>query len=634
MTIESKTVPTGTGIGAGSAHTAPRSASAVTRAHAMPFGAEVLDRGRVWFRLWAPGTKAVELCVVRAGAEETFAMSRTREGWFETIQAAPPGTRYRYRVGGDLAVPDPASRFQPEDVHGPSQVIDPRAYEWHDAGWRGRPWEEVVLYELHVGSFTPEGTYAGLERKLEYLRALGITAVELMPLADFPGQRSWGYDGVLPYAPDAQYGRPDDLKRLIDKAHALGLMMFLDVVYNHFGPEGNYLSQYAPAFFTDRHHTPWGQAINFDGPDNRTVRDYYIHNALYWLEEFHFDGLRFDAVHAIRDDSTPDILVELSDVVARGPGKARHVHLVLENDDNLSRYLKPDASGRRPYDGQWNDDIHHAMHVVASGESGGYYMDYADAPLERLGRCLAEGFAYQGDASAFRHGERRGEPSVEVAPTAFVSFLQNHDQIGNRAFGERITRLAAPERVRALSAIFLLAPSPPLLFMGQEWATVRPFPFFCDFGAELAHAVTEGRRKEFARFPEFSDPRARARIPDPNDAATFAQAILDWDATERGDGAEWLAWHRDVLRVRHAEIVPRLAQLAPHAGRYTVLSDRGLRVEWTLREGGALRLLANLSDAPRRMRAPEGRVLYKYPAAAASWDGGQFPPWAVVWSAG
>ncbi|MFL6648926.1 MAG: malto-oligosyltrehalose trehalohydrolase [Sulfurifustaceae bacterium] len=601
----------------------------------MPFGAEALDNGTVRFRLWAPGAQAVELCFVGAGAEARFAMTRQAEGWFETVQAVRAGSRYHYRMGGDRGVPDPASRFQPEDVHGPSQVIDPRTYVWSDSAWRGRPWEEVVLYELHVGSFTAEGTYAGLERKLEYLRALGVTAVELMPLADFPGQRSWGYDGVLPYAPDAQYGRPDDLKRLIDKAHALGLMVFLDVVYNHFGPEGNYLSQYAPAFFTDRHHTPWGQAINFDGPGSRTVRDYYIHNALYWLEEYHFDGLRFDAVHAIRDDSTPDILMELADAVARGPGRERHVHLVLENDDNLARYLKPDANGRRPYDGQWNDDIHHAMHVLATAESAGYYADYADAPLEHLGRCLAEGFAYQGDASAFRHGEPRGEPSVDVAPTAFVSFLQNHDQIGNRAFGERITRLAPPERVRALSAIFLLAPSPPMLFMGQEWATERPFPFFCDFGPELAQAVTEGRRKEFARFPEFSDPQARERIPDPNDPATFAQAVLDWDAVERDASADWLAWHCEVLRVRHAEIVPRLAQLASGAGRYALLKERGLQVEWMLQEGGVLRLLANLSDVPLAVPTPSGRIIYKYsPAAAEPWSGGQLPPWAVVWSAG
>lgn len=601
----------------------------------MPFGAELTGDGTARFRLWAPSARQVELCLLRENGEErTLLIKGQADGWYEAAMPAAAGARYRYRINGEIAVPDPVSRFQPEDVHGPSELIDPKAFTWSDDDWRGRPWEEVVLYELHVGSFTPQGDYGGVQARLEHLRGLGVTAVELMPLADFPGRHNWGYDGVLPFAPDGQYGRPETLKTLVDTAHRMGMMVFLDVVYNHFGPEGNYLSLYAAPFFTERHHTPWGAAINFDGPESRTVRDYYVHNALYWLEEYHFDGLRFDAVHAIRDDSVPDILTELAQAVAQGPGKERYVHLVLENDDNIARYLAPDATGRALYGAQWNDDMHHALHVVATGESGGYYADYADTPLKHLGRCLTEGFAYQGDPSPYRHGAPRGEPSTEVPVTSFVSFIQNHDQVGNRAFGERITQLAAPERVRALSAIFLLAPSPPMLFMGQEWAAQSPFPFFCDFGPELARAVTEGRRKEFERFPEFSDPEARARIPDPGDSATHAMAVLDWRKLKGADAQGWLDWHGGLLRIRHHEIVPRVRNLPPRAGRFVLLDERGLQVEWTLNDGARLALVANLSDVPLEPVDPAaGRILYKYAAPGAEpWAEGRLSPWSVIWS--
>ncbi|BAU48062.1 1,4-alpha-glucan branching protein [Sulfurifustis variabilis] len=600
----------------------------------MPFGAELSEQGGARFRIWAPSARAVELGLARDGREEFLPLDRRDGGWYEGHVGVGPGARYRYRIDGGLVVPDPASRFQPDDVHGPSELIDPGAWEWTDRAWRGRPWDEAVLYELHVGSFTPEGTYAGVQGRLDHLKAVGVTAIELMPLADFPGARNWGYDGVLPFAPDSRYGRPEDLKALVQAAHAKNLMVFLDVVYNHFGPEGNYLSAYAAPFFTERHHTPWGAAINFDGEDARTVRDYYVHNALYWLEEYHFDGLRFDAVHAIMDDSEPDILSEIAAAVARGPGRERLVHLVLENDANQSRYLARDDAGRpRFYTAQWNDDIHHALHVSATDETGGYYADYADAPLRHLGRCLAEGFAYQGDPSAFRDGEKRGEPSRDLPPTAFVNFLQNHDQIGNRAFGERITDLADTARVRALSAVFLLAPGVPLLFMGEEWAARQPFPFFCDFGPELARAVTEGRRKEFARFPAFSDPEARSRIPDPNDPATFGEAVLDWGALTNPEHAGWLAWHRELLAVRAREIVPRLPRLRPGAARFRVIEDRGLYVEWPLEEGATLVLCANLSAEPLALDGrPNGRELYvQSETDDGAMSGGRLGPWSVAW---
>src|SRR4051812_12091372 len=389
--------------------------------HAMPFGAELREDG-VRFALWAPS--ATEVRLVLDGQEHP--MPHEGEGWRRlTLPQARPGSRYGFKIGGDLVVPDPASRFQPDDVNGLSAVADPTAFAWNDAGWRGRAWQEAVIYEAHVGTATPEGTYAAMADDLERIRALGFTAVQLMPLADFAGRRNWGYDGVLPYAPDAAYGTPDDLKRLIDRAHGLGLMVFLDVVYNHFGPTGNYLHSYAASFFTDRHETPWGAAINFDGADGRAVREFFVHNALYWIEEFHFDGLRFDAVHAIIDDSDTNILAEIATRL-RESVPEREIHLVLENEFNQARWLRRDEQGRAPlYDAQWNDDIHHCWHALMTGESEAYYQDFAQDPVGLLGRCLAEGFAYQGEVSP-HSGKARGERTSELPPSAFVAFLQNH----------------------------------------------------------------------------------------------------------------------------------------------------------------------------------------------------------------
>ncbi|MGH8600654.1 MAG: alpha-amylase family glycosyl hydrolase, partial [Burkholderiales bacterium] len=345
--------------------------------HSMPFGAQLQDDGDVRFRLWAPAARQVDLYLEDEAAHRFLPMAALPApdaGWFAlTTPQAAGGSRYRFRIDGGQLVPDPASRWQPRDVHGASEVIDALAWDWDDGGWHGRPWHEAVFYELHVGAFTPDGTFAGVGARLDHLAALGVTAIELMPVADFPGARNWGYDGVLPFAPDGRYGRPDALKQLVAAAHARGLMMFIDVVYNHFGPDGNYLHLYAPQFFTDRHHTPWGNAINFDGQQSRTVRGFFIHNALYWLEEYRFDGLRLDAVHAIVDESEPDILTELSAAVRDGPGRERQIHLVLENDANEARYVARDDHGSPcAYSAQWNDDVHHALHVIATGEHGGY----------------------------------------------------------------------------------------------------------------------------------------------------------------------------------------------------------------------------------------------------------------------
>ena len=600
------------------------------RKHEMPFGAEIRDDGTARFRLWAPKASSVSLQLT--SLERALPMSKFDKGWFELVTEAGAGAQYSFKINNQQLVPDPASRFQPSGVHGPSEVIDPFAYDWQDSNWKGRHWDEAVIYELHVGTFSPEGTFAGVEARLDYLADLGVTAVELMPLASFPGERNWGYDGVLPFAPARCYGRPEDLKRLIEAAHAESLMVFLDVVYNHFGPEGNYLGLYAPDFFTQKHQTPWGQAINFDGPNSRPVRDFFIHNALYWLEEYNFDGLRFDAVHAIHDDSRPDILTELAETVREKFDGHRQVHLILENDDNAAHYLCPDAEARSScYDAQWNDDIHHALHVLVTGEGDGYYSDYAKDPVWHLGRCLAEGYSYQGDASAFRAGARRGESSRDLPLTRFISFLQNHDQIGNRALGERITQLAAAEKVKLAMAILLIAPSPPLLFMGEEFAAATPFLFFCDFGRELAAKVRDGRRAEFAKFEQFNSPQAQAQIPDPNSEETFLRSKLDWDSVEREPHAKWLRFYRNVLKCRHEKVAPRIKDIVPGRATFEILSPLGLDVRWPFARSGSLQLIANFDGQPLALRhEPNGQLLYTTSDVHdREWK--EIPPLAAVW---
>jgi malto-oligosyltrehalose trehalohydrolase len=590
----------------------------------MPFGAEVKADGTVRFRLWAPSHREVK---IELGGE-TVAMGSVGEGWHELLtDRARANTRYRFVLSDGLRVPDPASRYQPEDVHGPSAVVDPAAYVWRDAGWSGRLWEEAVVYELHVGAFTPEGTFRAVIGKLDHVVALGVTAIELMPIGDFPGRRNWGYDGTLPYAPDSSYGRPEDLKALVDAAHARGLMVLLDVVYNHFGPEGAYTHAIAPETFTSRHETPWGAAINFDGPDSGPVREFVIHNALFWIEEFHFDGLRLDAVHAIRDDSPKLLLEELAERVhAAAPD--RHIHLVLENEANEAKYLTRENGKPRWYTAQWNDDVHHVLHVVASGESKGYYADYK-GDAEKLGRALAEGFAFQGELMPYRGGRPRGTPSADLPPFAFVAFIQNHDQVGNRAFGDRLTQFVPSVAVRAIAATYLLLPQIPMLFMGEEWGAQQPFPFFCDFAPELADPVREGRREEFARFPEFRGPEALERIPDPMAEETFTSAKLHWEDAARAPHACWLDWYRRVLATRHAEIVPRLAAIRA-GGRYEVLAEGAVFVRWQLGGGRVLVLAANLTSARTGVfPSTAGRVLWQEGEVGA--DGG-FGPWTVRWT--
>ncbi len=579
------------------------------------FGATLLAHDQTKFRFWAPSLSTVS---VEVEGMPPVPMQTVGQGWFEAVVACGAGARYQYRVSPDLLVPDPASRAQAGDVHDPSLVVDPTAYAWRHANWRGRPWHETVLYELHVGVM---GGFAAAAAKLPELAALGVTAIELMPVADFPGERNWGYDGVLPYAPDAAYGTPDELRALIDAAHGLGMMVFLDVVYNHFGPDGNYLSAYAKDFFREDVKTPWGPAIDFRRPE---VRAFFAENALYWLEDFRFDGLRFDAVHAIAD---PQWLDEMAAFVRASIGPSRHIHLVLENETNGARHLAAD------FNAQWNDDGHNILHRILTGETEGYYEDYTDRPAERLARFLKEGFVYQGEASVHKQGAPRGERSGYLPPTAFVLFLQNHDQTGNRALGERLTTLAPPDALRAAYTLLLLGPQIPMLFMGEEFGATAPFQFFTDHHDELADAVREGRRAEFAHFAAFSDPVRRSKIPDPNAASTFADSN-PFAAVRSADNEAWLSITRELLSLRAQEIVPRLP--GARAERALVLGESAVLAEWRMGDGSQLRIYLNLgadhavtTDLP----ALDARLLREsLPGAASAVQGGSVPAYsAVVW---
>jgi len=580
------------------------------------FGPLALERG-YRLRLYAPVAQRIDALI----DGRTLAMERSGD-WFAVDDAqAKAGSRYAFSVDGGAPIPDPGSRFQPDGVHAASAIVASH-FAWPEHGWRGRPWHEHVIYELHVGAFTFEGTYEAAGRKLHDLVALGVTAIELMPIAAFPGARNWGYDGVMMYAPYAGYGTPDDLKRFIARAHELGLAVLLDVVYNHFGPEGNYLHALAPTFFNARKHTPWGAAIDVTVPD---VRAFFAENAAFWLAEYRFDGLRLDATHAIVDPEAPSFLADLRTTALAACDPARHVALVVENDFNDGALL--DAG----YQAQWNDDVHHAAHVIITGETGGYYKDYVEDPIGWLGRALATGFGYQGEASAHRGGRSRGLPSARYPLSAFVSFLQNHDQIGNRAFGERLGHLAPPDAVRALTALLFLAPSPPMLFMGEEWAASTPFLFFCDFEPDLAKRVTKGRRREFEGFPQFADPAVRATIPDPVAEATFAASRLRWEERESPQHAEALAFATAVLHARAKHVTPAIADVRGSDATFERIGSTGLALRWKLADG-MLHCDANLSPDPCD-GFPERLTGETFFAThGETFAAGRAPGWAVRWS--
>jgi len=584
--------------------------------NARQFGPKLTADGAL-FQLWAPAARRVDLVL-----EKPHPMIPGEDGWYAAeIPDVGAGARYKFRIDDEIDVPDPASAFQPDDVSGPSEVIDHAAYRWRASDWRGRLWHEAVILEAHVGTFTKEGTYRAMIGKLDHLVETGITALELMPLADFAGSRNWGYDGVLWYAPDSAYGRPDDLKALIDEAHLRGLMVMLDVVYNHFGPEGNYLGRYAPDFFTEA-HTPWGSAIDYRV---REVRDFAIGNALHWLRDYRFDGLRLDAVNTIVETGEIPILHELSRAVGKLAAETgRHINLVLENSDNRASLLDAvEDPPRGKYRGQWNDDYHHAWHVLLTGEAQGYYGDYQRSPRDDLARALASGYVYQGEVSTFWGGKQRGEPSGQLSPTCFVNFLQNHDQIGNRPLGDRLESIADPRAIEAALAITLLAPMTPMLFMGEEWGSTAPFPFFCDFQGDLASAVRNGRRREYQwAYEKYGDD-----VPDPLDKSTVLSAVLDWAECDRPPGAQRLALVRDLLAIRRREIMPRLAGAS--FGEAQAADNDLLTARWRMNDGQMLSLTANLSDREITDPAQAGGTLIWGNALSPS-----MPAWSVRWHIG
>ena len=553
-------------------------------------GARLLEPNHTQFRFWAPDCAQVSVEIENLGA---FPMTLDADGVFSADVQVGAGAGYRYRVSPNLAVPDPASRLQGAGVHDHSIVVNP-VYAWKHPDWPGRSWNEAVIYELHAGAF---GGFNGIAAQLPRLKKIGVTAIELMPVAAFPGARNWGYDGVLHYAPHAAYGTPHELKAMIDTAHGLGLMVFLDVVYNHFGPDGNYLGAYASSFFDHDIKTPWGDSIAFKEPH---VRRFYIDNALHWLQDYMFDGLRFDAVHAIFDKT---FLTEMAaEIRERIP--QREIHLVLENEGNDVTLLNA-GPGDKKYDAQWTDDWHHSMHVLLTGELEGYYEDF-DHPAQRLARCLAEGFAYQGEPSRHAKNKPRGMKSGHLPPSCFVVFLQNHDQIGNRAMGERLTTLADPQALRAAAFLQLMTPQIPLLFMGEEWGCKTPFLFFVDHHDELADAVREGRRTEFAHFAAFSDPAKRESIPDPNAPETFVRSIPEHPDPISQAEAETLAFYEAILHCRAKTIVPRIAGAISIGAE--ALSDFAVRASWKMGDGATLTVAANFGAAPVNL-AVAGEIL-------------------------
>lgn len=595
------------------------------------WGTQITREGSTCFRLWAP---ALERLTVRVGAQDLtrdIDMQPVGDGWFEAnASGVAPGTPYVFVLPDGTAIPDPASRSQPQGVFGPSVTVDPKSYPWRHPNWTGRPWHETVLYELHVGTFTPQGTFAAAQARLGALRELGITAIEIMPIAEFAGERGWGYEGVLPFAPHHAYGSPDEMKAFVDAAHGLGISILLDVVYNHFGPFGNFLPQYAPDFFDADRHTPWGAAIDFSA---RPVRVFFIENALLWLDEYRLDGLRLDAVDQIADAaSQPHMLLELASRLRRDlPG--RHIHLVTEDLRNCVWTIERDGAGAPLYyDATWNDDFHHVTHVIATGERMGNFQDFADDVFERLGRALAEGYVYQGEPKAQNGGAPLGEKSAHLPPQAFVNFLQNHDQIGNRALGERLTTLADPAIIEALTAILILSPQIPMLFMGEEYGSTRPFQFFCDHPADVAADYRESRLEEGRNFGAIpAEVQGPGDLPEPNDLKTFLASKLDPAEADTPAGRDRLTFLADLLAKRRQHVSPGLAQAGGHAGRSLAGDEGTLAVDWRLGDR-LLQLRANLTDAPKAVPGVTGDIVHQQPdAAAGSLDrNGQLPAFGVV----
>lgn len=568
------------------------------------WGPSLLEDGRVQFRLWAPAEETVTLLV---GGNE-IAMRPAGEGWHTAeTDLARPGDRYSFRLPDGLVIPDPASHAQEKGVEGPSIVVDHAGHAWQNPGWKGRPWEEAVLYELHIGTFTPEGTFRAAIDRLAHVRDIGITAIEIMPVAHFAGRRGWGYDGVLHYAPHNAYGTPDDLKALVDAAHGHGIMVLLDVVYNHFGPVGNILPRIAPAFFHPERHTPWGAALAFQ---QEPVRRYFIDNALQWIVDYRFDGLRLDATEEISDESEKHVLIEMAETV-RQAVPDRPVHLVVEDQLSRKSLLNRDGGVVRHYTAGWNDAFHHALHVVATGERQGHYAPFAENTTALLREATAKGFVH-----ADRNQDRVGPaPQDRLPPQVNVNFLQNHDQVGNRAFGDRLTQIADPALFDVMTAMLLLAPPAPMLFMGEEYGEERPFLFFADFTGDLAQAVRQGRKQEAEKFGGLEADKTLDDLPDPIAEETMRRSTLDWSRAASPDGRRRMDFVRDLIRLRQAHVAPLLSAAA--APQILPAEDGVLAVDWHF-SAGTLRLRVNLTTERKAWPAAGGETIFERGADGAA----------------
>ncbi len=572
----------------------------------------------VQYRVWAPGKHTVE--AVRPDGSVFLTLKPEKDGFFEGVDPrGQAGDLYKYRLGGQEGFPDPASRFQPEGVHGPSMVVDPAQFAWrHEAERRPPVLAEMVIYELHIGTFTPAGTFSAAIEKLPDLVALGVTTIELMPLADFPGRWNWGYDGVALYAPSRAYGTPDDLRALVDAAHGAGLSVLLDAVYNHLGPDGNYFSAYTPSYFNPAHKTPWGDALNFDGPASGPVREFFLGNAIYWLDEFHFDGFRLDATHAIMDDSPRHILSEIAEAV-----HARGGVVFAEDERNEARLATPEAAGGVGLDGVWADDFHHSIRVALSGEREAYLRDFTGS-IDEVRDILENGWHYRGQPSP-NHGKPRGTPCIQLPPQAFCYCISNHDQVGNRAFGERLSVSCTSAAYRAASALLCLVPYTPLLFQGQEWAASTPFLYFTDHHAELGRLVTEGRRREFKGFAAFGDEASIKRIPDPQAETTFEASKLRWAEASAPPHQGVRALYREALRLRRTE-----PALRAHArGQWHVLDfgagKLALRYH-AVASAEKILVLCSLADRPSTAEEQTVRDLLLHPHRTVAGE----EPWELI----
>lgn len=569
--------------------------------------------GEAWFRVWAPRVEQVELVLHWCPTEQTrderrIRLTRQSDGTHTTrCGDVVPGARYGYRLDGRGPFPDPVSRAQPDGVHGASQVVDP-TFPWTDHDWAAAPLRDVVVYELHVGTFTPAGTFAGVTERLPYLAELGVTAVELMPVAAWAGTRNWGYDGVALFAPSQAYGDPDDLRRLVNRAHELGLMVLLDVVYNHLGPDGAYHAEFSPAYFSPDRHSPWGPAINFDGAGSDQTREFFCENALYWLHEYHLDGLRLDATHAIADDSARHVIAELCRRVrASERGDAL---LIAEDGRNARAVVTPLDDGGWGLDAVWADDLHHQIRRATAGDSDGYFQDYSGLPTD-VTQTIRQGWFYRGQRSRYLEADRGTDPAG-LPLERFVVCLQNHDQVGNRAFGDRLHDAVDPAVYRALVTLLCCLPETPLLFMGQEWAARTPFLYFTDHHEALGRLVTEGRRTEFSRFRLFSDPTSRERIPDPQAASTFEASRLDWRELEQAGHSQVYRLHAAVLALRRTTPAFRGssvsgAPIAVQVGAQTIAVVR------TAGEGEVCLVVCHLGR-------PDTVCLDQWPDAGIGWD--------------